>query len=184
MLDFDLAEMYEVPTKALKQAVRRNIKRFPDDFMFELTNNEYNYLIINIRSQFVTLESEDSRGKFPKYAPFAFTEQGVAMLSSVLRSEKAIEVNISIMRAFITVRNYLHAQSSVSAEIKELWQHVKALEEQSEENLKALNDMGEENQETFDEIYLALSELASKQKNIGQSSDLSRNPIGFIKPKE
>jgi chromosome segregation ATPase len=88
------------------------------------------------------------------------------------------------MRAFITVRNYLLAQSSVSAEIKELWQHVKALEEQSEENLKALNDMGEENQETFDEIYLALSELASKQKNIGQSSDSARNPIGFIKPKD
>lgn len=184
MLDFDLAEMYEVPTKALKQAVRRNIKRFPDDFMFELTNNEYNYLILNTRSQFVTLESKDGRGKFPKYAPFAFTEQGVAMLSSVLRSEKAIEVNISIMRAFITVRNYLLAQSSVSAEIKELWQHVKALEAQSEENLKALNDMGEENQQTFDEIYLALSELASMQKNIRQSSEPSKNPIGFIKPKE
>jgi hypothetical protein len=72
MLDFDLAAMYEVPTKALKQAVRRNIKRFPDDFMFELTNDEYNYLILNTRSQFVTLESEDGRGKFPKYAPFAF----------------------------------------------------------------------------------------------------------------
>jgi GTP-sensing pleiotropic transcriptional regulator CodY len=71
MLDFDLAAMYNVPTKALKQAVRRNIKRFPDDFMFELTNNEYNYLTINSRSQIVTFESEDSRGKFPKYAPFA-----------------------------------------------------------------------------------------------------------------
>ncbi|MGD9556145.1 MAG: ORF6N domain-containing protein [Mangrovibacterium sp.] len=183
MLDFDLAAMYEVPTKALKQAVRRNIKRFPDDFMFELTNDEYNHLITNTRSQFVTLENEDGRGKFPKYAPFAFTEQGVAMLSSVLRSEKAIEVNINIMRAFVAIRNYLLTQASVSAEIKELWQHVKALEEQSEENLKAINDLSEENQTSLDEIYLALSELAAKQKQINQSSKTPKRAIGFVKPK-
>ncbi len=73
MLDFDLAAMYEVPTKALKQAVRRNIKRFPDDFMFELANDEYNYLILNERSQIVTLESEDSRGKFPTYGKRSMT---------------------------------------------------------------------------------------------------------------
>lgn len=175
MLDFDLAEMYQVETRTLKQAVRRNINRFPDDFMFELTKQE----LANLRSQIVISPSLSTG-----YTPFAFTEQGVAMLSSVLRSEKAIEVNISIMRAFITVRNYLLAQSSVSAEIRELWQHVKALEEQSEENLKALNDMSEENQTSFDEIYLALSELANKQKSIGQSSNPARNPIGFIKSKE
>jgi hypothetical protein len=105
-------------------------------------------------------------------------------LSSVLRSEKAIEINISIMRAFVTVRSYLLAQSSVSAELRELWLHIKALEEQGEENLKAVNDMSEDNQSAFDEIYLALSELANKQKNIGQSSNSSRNPIGFVTPKE
>jgi hypothetical protein len=175
MFDFDLAEMYQVETRVLKQAVRRNINRFPKDFMFELTKQEVN----SLRSQIVISPSLSTG-----YTPFVFTEQGVAMLSSVLRSEKAIEINISIMRAFVTIRSYLLAQSTVSAEIKELWQHVKALEEQSEENLKALNDMGEENQETFDEIYLALSELASKQKNIGKSSDISRKPIGFKKPKE
>lgn len=175
MLDFDLAEMYQVETRTLKQAVRRNINRFPEDFMFELTKQE----LTNLRSQIVISPSLSTG-----YTPFAFTEQGVAMLSSVLRSEKAIEVNISIMRAFITVRNYLLAQSSVSAEIRELWQHVKALEEQSEENLKALNDMSEENQTSFDEIYLALSELANKQKNVDQSSNPARNPIGFVKPKE
>ena len=174
MLDFDLAEMYQVETRALKQAVRRNITRFPEDFMFELVNHE----VASLRSQIVISPSLSTG-----YTPFAFTEQGVAMLSSVLRSEKAIEINIKIMRAFVTIRSYLLAQSSVSAEIKELWQHVKALEEQSEENIKALNDMGEENQETFDEIYLALSELANKQKNLNQST-LSRKPIGFVKPKE
>ena len=87
MLDRDLAELYGVKTKVLKQAVRRNIKRFPDDFMFELTEEENSAL----RSQFVTLK----RGQHSKYLPFAFTEQGVAMLSSVLNSERAIEVNIN-----------------------------------------------------------------------------------------
>lgn len=173
MLDFDLAGMYQVGTKVLKQAVRRNISRFPEDFMFELTIHETSL----IRSQNVTSHSLSTG-----YAPFAFTEQGVAMLSSVLRSEKAIEININIMRAFVSVRSYLLTQSSVSAEIKELWQHVKALEEQSEENLRALNDMSEENQTSLDEIYLALSELASKQKNTGQ--DTPRRTIGFVKPNE
>ena len=79
MLDFDLAKLYQIETKVLKQAVRRNIERFPSDFMFTLSDSEYNSLILNIRSQFVTLEK--GRGKYPKYAPFAFTEQGVAMLS-------------------------------------------------------------------------------------------------------
>jgi hypothetical protein len=154
MLDFDLAGMYQVETKVLKQAVRRNINRFPEDFMFELTVHETGLL----RSQNVTSPSLSTG-----YAPFAFTELGVSMLSSVLRSEKAIEININIMRAFVAVRSYLLTQSSVSDEIKELWQHVKTLEEQSEENLKVLNDMSEENQVAFDEIYMALSELASKQ---------------------
>ena len=175
MLDFDLAEMYQVETRALKQAVRRNITRFPEDFMFELTKHE----LTSLRSQIVISPSLSTG-----YTPFAFTEQGVAMLSSVLRSEKAIEINISIMRAFVTVRSYLLTQSSNSAEIKELWKYMKAMEEQSEENLKALNDMGEENQNTFDEIYLALSELANKQKSLNQSPTASRKPIGFVKPKE
>ena len=95
MLDFDLAELYETETRVLKQAVRRNLERFPSDFMFVLTRDEYNFL----RSQIVTLES--GRGKYSKFNPFAFTEQGVAMLSSVLNSSKAIQVNIAIVRAFV-----------------------------------------------------------------------------------
>lgn len=96
MLDRDLAELYGVETKVLNQGVKRNLKRFPEDFMFQLTKDEFN----SLRSQIVTLEG---RGKHPKYLPYAFTENGVAMLSSVLNSERAIQVNIQIMRAF----NYL-----------------------------------------------------------------------------
>src|ERR1051325_11245454 len=92
MLDFDLAKMYDVDTKQLKRQVRRNLNRFPEDFMFELSSKEYN----SLRSQIGTLK----RGHHSKYPPFAFTEQGVAMLSSVLNSETAVQVNIQIIRVF------------------------------------------------------------------------------------
>lgn len=98
MLDSDLAELYEVKVKHLNESVRRNIVRFPDDFMFQLTFDE----LQSLRSNFSTLET--GRGKHRKYAPFAFTEQGVAMLSAVLRSPRAIQVNIQIMRTFVELR--------------------------------------------------------------------------------
>jgi ORF6N domain len=117
MLDFDLAEMYGTETKVLKQAVRRNIERFPSDFMFELTREEYN----SLRSQIVTLEKKASqKGKYSKYLPFAFTEQGVAMLSSVLNSDKAIAVNIAIMRAFVAIRNYALTYTELAQRLGEL----------------------------------------------------------------
>jgi hypothetical protein len=119
MLDRDLAELYAVKTKVLKQAVRRNIARFPEDFMFELTKEEFE----NWRSQFVT-SNRDKMGL--RYRPMAFTEQGVAMLSSVLNSERAIEVNILIMRAFVTLREML-------ATHKELEQKLIALEKKYDE---------------------------------------------------
>lgn len=93
MLDFDLAELYQVETRTLKQAVRRNIERFPEDFMFEITEAEYNYLKNSMTSQIVISNERGGR----RYMPFAFTEQGVAMLSSVLRSGTAIQVNIAII---------------------------------------------------------------------------------------
>src|SRR5438552_2002686 len=99
MLDHDLAELYGVPTKVLKQAVRRNPDRFPEDFMFELTQEEWN----SLRSQFVTLK----RGKHSKYPPFVFTQYGVLMLSSVLRSKRATQVNIRIMRVFAKMNQVL-----------------------------------------------------------------------------
>ena len=97
MLDKDLARLYNVETKQLTRQVRRNLKRFPEDFMFELTRKEYQYFL---RCQFGTLEI----GKYSKYLPYAFTEQGVAMLSSVLNSERAVMVNIQIIRAFVNLK--------------------------------------------------------------------------------
>ena len=112
MLDRDLAELYGVETRTLKQAVRRNIKRFPDDFMFELAEDENQAL----RSQNVTLK----RGQHSKYLPFAFTEQGVAMLSSVLKSDRAIQVNIAIMRAFTKLRRMLSTHENLERKIEEM----------------------------------------------------------------
>ena len=119
MLDFDLAKLYGIETRVLKQAVRRNIDRFPGDFMMELSIEEFNGIMASSRSQNVTLD-KSKRGTNTKYKPFAFTELGVAMLSSVLNSETAIQANIAIMRAFVQVREYLMAASTVSAELKEL----------------------------------------------------------------
>ena len=111
ILDQDLAKLYFVETKVLKQAVRRNINRFPDDFMFELNNQEFT----NLKSQIVTSSWGGSR-----YAPMAFTEQGVAMLSSVLNSDRAIMVNIQIMRVFTKVREILTDNLSIKLEIEKM----------------------------------------------------------------
>jgi len=100
ILDYELAKLYEVETRALKQAVRRNIERFPEDFMFTLNLDEWNA----IRSQIVMFNH--GKGNFPKYLPFAFTEQGVAMLSAVLNSTRAVNTSISIMRAFVVMRQW------------------------------------------------------------------------------
>jgi len=114
MLDRDLAELYQVQTKALNQAVHRNSDRFPADFMFQLSEEEVSDLN---RSQFVT-GSEKHRD--PRYRPYAFTEQGVAMLSSVLRSKRAIIVNIEIMRAFVKLRQMLASNAELSRRLDEL----------------------------------------------------------------
>jgi hypothetical protein len=114
LLDSDLAVLYCVDTRVLKQAVRRNLERFPDDFLFQLTLEEWECL----RSQNVTLDK--GRGKHSKYLPFAFTEQGVAMLSSVLRSKRAVITNIAIMRAFVALRNWMQSSKELAAKIRQL----------------------------------------------------------------
>jgi hypothetical protein len=114
LFDSDLAALYGLETKVLKQAVRRNMKRFPPDFMFELSDEEWTFL----RSQIVTLEK--GRGKYPKYAPFAFTEQGVAMLSGVLNTRRAVETNIAIMRTFVTLRKWMQSNKELAARIRQL----------------------------------------------------------------
>ncbi len=132
MLDYDLALLYEIETKVLKQAVRRNIARFPDDFMFELTENEF----ITLRSQIVTSNKGGTR-----YMPFAFTEQGIAMLSSVLNSEKAININIAIMRTFVLLRNSLLSLDEISKK-------VTAIENQLPDIYKILNHLMDKNSPT------------------------------------
>jgi len=135
MLDMDLAALYGVPSKALNQAVRRNSTRFPSDFMFQLTTEEHAAL----RSQSVTLEPK--RGRHRKYLPYAFTEQGVAMLSSVLRSSRAIEVNIHIMRVFVRLREKVEVYSRVLAELSMLRDRVDIHDESIGAIMNALDQL-------------------------------------------
>ena len=120
MVDKDLAELYGVETKVLVQSIKRNIERFPDDFMFQLTWKE----VESLRSQFVTLKSPNGiaskRGKHVKYRPYVFTEQGVSMLSSVLHSKRAIQVNIAIVRAFVKLRQFAVSHAELAKKIKAL----------------------------------------------------------------
>ena len=154
MLDFDLAEMYGMETKVLKQSVRRNIQRFPSDFMFTLDTQEFERL----RSQFVT---SNKRGG-TRYLPFAFTEQGVAMLSSVLNSETAIEINIRIMRAFTAMRRLLQINSP--EEIKSLQKDFKLLQTYIEEMFADQNDINEDTRMQMELINEAIAELQIKNK--------------------
>ena len=117
MLDSDLAELYNVPTKRLNEQVRRNLRRFPEDFMFQLTEKEAERAWVFLRSQIAT--SKPGRGG-RRYRPYAFTEQGVAMLSSVLNSERAIQVNIAIMRAFVKLRQLLATHKDLARKLAEM----------------------------------------------------------------
>ena len=150
MLDFDLAELYQVETKNLKRAVKRNIERFPDDFMFELTADEWEILRCNFGT---------SNWGGTRYMPFAFTEQGIAQLSSVLNSPLAIQVNISIIRAFVTLRKYALGYAEL--------------------NQKLETFMLETNMQ-FNEIYQALTELASSR----EQDDKPRKRVGYIQNEE
>lgn len=178
MLDFDLAALYQVETKRLKEAVRRNIERFEgEDFMFELSENEYNVLKNRLRSQFASLEI-DGRGKYPKYPPFAFSEQGVAMLSSVLRSETAIRVNRAIIRAFVAMRNYITSTTAITAELAEIRAKLRLLERTGEDNAEAVNDLSEDMREELDTIYQAIAALSVKTPQARKQP----RPIGYKKP--
>lgn len=152
ILDFELAKLYEVETRVLKQAVRRNIERFPEDFLFTLTLDEWNA----IRSQIVMFNK--GKGNFPKYLPFAFTEQGIAMLSTVLNSTRAVHTSISIMRAFVLMRQW-------ALNHHELSKRLDALEQQYGQKFK--------------DIEQVLNYLIQKdQKSVQQAT---RKEIGFKK---
>ena len=150
MLDYHLAELYQVETRALKQAVKRNIERFPGDFMFVLIQEEANLLLSIGVSHFVIPPDYN----FGVAMPMAFTEQGVAMLSSVLRSKVAIEVNISIMRAFVLMRQMAIGYEELSRRIEELEVSTDA---------------------QFNELYQALTQLLSQSKQ-----QKERRPVGFV----
>jgi hypothetical protein len=153
MLDFDLAALYDVQTKVFKQAVKRNLKRFPPDFMFELTKQEFS----NLRSQFVTSSWGGAR-----YLPFAFTEQGVAMLSSVLGSDKAIEMNIAIVRAFISLRQFALNYKELADQVEDIRRTV------------------ENHDEQLTRIYGAIENLMS-EKEAEKEAWETRERIGFRK---
>jgi hypothetical protein len=149
MLDRDLAELYEVAAKAFIQAVKRNLSRFPDDFMFQLTKQEFD----SLRSQFVT----SNRGG-RRYLPYVFTEQGVAMLSSILRSERAIHVNIAIMRVFAKLREVLSAHKELSQKLDDLERKIQG----HDKEIKAI----------FEAIRLLMAPPPKpKHKRIGFHSD-------------
>ena len=168
MLDFDLAELYQVETRRLNEAVKRNIKRFPKDFMFQLNVDEW----IILKSEFAT-----SRWGGTRKLPYAFTEQGLAMLSGVLNSDIAIQVNINIMRAFVAVRQMI-ANPTVDKTTK-LQQEVNELKEYIKEVFTDYNDINEDTRIQLDLINKTLAELQVQKK----LSDKPRNPVGFVKPK-
>ena len=168
MLDFDLAELYGIETRVLKQAVRRNSARFEgEDFMFELTKEEIS------RSQFVILNK--GRGSNIKYAPFAFTELGVAMLSSVLNSPTAIEINRGIMQVFVAMRQLIH--TSPVDNIGELKNELKELKEYIEEVFTDQNDINEDTRIQLELINQTLAELQTKDRGFKE-----RKRIGYKLP--
>lgn len=148
MLDYDLAILYDVETKVLNQAVKRNSKRFPGDFMFQITQNEWDAL----RSQIVTSNKKGGT----RYLPYAFTEQGVAMLSGVLKSDRAIDANIIIMRTFVLLRNFSLTNDQLSRKLRELER---------------------EYNKSFRNIYQALNYLLKKDQQ--DNDQKSRKKIGF-----
>ncbi len=167
LLDRDLAVMYGVEPKVLNQAVKRNIERFPEDFMFQLSQDEASVL----RSQIVTLKG--GRGQHSKYAPYVFTELGVAMLSSVLRSPIAIQVNMWIMRAFVKMRQMVAEAREMP--IAQLEQKIDKPATDVEDILRDQNDTNDELQMQIDSISEALAELQANNK-----AHHARRKIGFV----
>ena len=192
MLDYDLAAMYGVETKRLNEQVKRNIERFPDDFMFQLTKGEWEILTKQqIKSQFVTANTSRNqidiilRSQFAtaktftksRTLPYAFTEQGVAMLSSVLRSPLAIQVNIGIIRAFVEYRRMTStlSNSNTDADISQLRKEFEELKLDIEDILHDQNDINESTRMQLDNISMVLAELQAKEPK-----QRTKRRIGFI----
>ena len=173
MIDRDLAELYQVTTGNLNKSVQRNIKRFPSDFMFQLTKEEFDQLKTNL-----IFQNGISNWGGTRKLPYAFTEQGLAMLSGILSSDTAIQVNINIMRAFVAVRRLIsNPPVDKNAELRE---EMKKLKDYIEEIFADQNDINEDTRIQLELINQTLAELQVHQK----LSDKPRRPIGFIQPEE
>ena len=199
MLDFDLAKLYEVETKALNQAVKRNPKRFEgEEFMFQLTKEEWDFLTksapeqslevykVNSFSDNYNLRSQSVTSRFPdkwggnRRPPYAFTEIGVAMLSSVLKSEVAIQTNRKIMKAFVAYRHL--AELPLAATYLDLRKQIEDLRNEVNDILADQNDINESTRAQLDAISTALAELQASKCQIGTLN--KRRPIGFVQPKD
>ena len=173
MIDRDLAELYQVTTGNLNKSVQRNIKRFPSDFMFQLTKEEFDQLKTNL-----IFQNGISNWGGTRKLPYAFTEQGLAMLSGILSSDTAIQVNINIMRAFVAVRRLIsNPPVDKNAELRE---EMKKLKDYMEEIFADQNDINEDTRIQLELINHPLAALQVHQK----LSDKPRRPIGFIQPEE
>ena len=170
MLDRDLAELYQVTTGNLNKAVKRNIRRFPPDFMFQLTKEEFQKL----KNDLIFQNGISSWGGTRKL-PYAFTEQGLAMLSGILNSEIAIDVNISIMRAFVAIRRMAAALPNAAAEVAQLRKDFEDLKLDIEDILHDQNEINEDTRAQIEAISTALSELQSKEPR-----EKPRRKIGFV----
>ena len=173
MIDRDLAELYQVTTGNLNKSVQRNIKRFPSDFMFQLTKEEFDQLKTNL-----IFQNGISNWGGTRKLPYAFTEQGLAMLSGILSSDTAIQVNINIMRAFVAVRRLI--SNPPVDKNDELREEMKKLKDYMEEIFADQNDINEDTRIQLELINQTLAELQVHQK----LSDKPRRPIGFIQPEE
>lgn len=170
MLDRDLAEMYGVETRALNQAVKRNAERFPEDFMFQMTNEE-----VEIWKSQIVMSNSIKMGI--RRNPYAFTELGVAMLSSVLNSKTAIQINMGIMRAFVTIRQMITDNSPLNR-LSTLEKNFNELKQDLEEIFADYNDINEDTRAQIEAINTTLAELQAKP------ADKPRRTVGFIKPTE
>ena len=164
MLDRDLAKLYGVNTGNLNKAVKRNIERFPERYMFQLNSEEY-----------LKFQNGISSWGGTRSLPYAFTEQGVAMLSSVLHSPTAIQISINIIDAFVAIRNHIMYAATFTAELEAIKAKLELLERNDEDNLEAINDLSEDMRQEIDTIYQAIAALSVKE----QSDNSTRPKIGF-----
>ncbi len=173
MLDSDLADMYEVEVSQLKRQVRRNIERFPENFMFERTNEE----VESLRCQNGILKG--GRGQHSKYAPFAFTEEGVAMLSGLLRSKIAVQVNINIMRAFVAIRHAVASLQNSDLRFEQLSHKIDQLNSYVEEILRDQNDINEQQGQLNAEISVQIEAINDALDELRETKAKPRKRVGY-----